>query len=50
MRSNKGYYYYLCEVAEEMNESFRELGSNDRAIVIRDEDSRYRIVILKENK
>lgn len=53
MKANKGYYLYLCAVCEEMNFSFIEQGIHAKAIVVRDEDSKYhkyKIVVLKEER
>ena len=46
----KSRYQYLCEVAEEMNEMFKDEGSYDRAIVIQSDihDKRtLKIIILR---
>lgn len=50
MRKNR--YQYLCDVADYMNEEFKYEGSKNKAIVIRDEDSKfkYKIVILNGGK
>lgn len=40
------YFYKLCEEADEMNESFKYEGSNDRAIVLLREKG-YEINILR---
>ena len=45
-KKSKRYYRYLCNVAEEMNDSFKSEGSRDRAIVIGYTNT-YQIVVLK---
>ena len=45
-KKSKRYYRYLCEIAEEMNDSFKYEGVSDRAIVIGFTNS-YKIVVIK---
>lgn len=46
----KTYYQELLENAEELNEIFKAEGSTDRAIVIKNEEGRYKIIILKHRR
>ena len=50
-RRGYNYYLYLCGVAEDMNESFKYNGENNKkAVVIRDNNNRLKIIILKSIK